>query len=222
MENWNLTPYLYKRNITSFHGLAVYIIFDIPFLGSVFPDGGKYVFEETSAARFSRGNTQEIKWKLKELNATPFFPPAFKKRKKQRKGRKKKERRRDTRGNGWLKCERASEREGGEDYDELKIFNFGLRRDWKSYLRDASSFRFPAVDAKQRRHRLQRPRNLLLLSIRAHFFPPSLLSHTRRWNVNYFAAFEFVLFRKTRTGDNARFVESALLLHARSILDEFN
>lgn len=67
---------------------------------------------------------------MKELNATPFFPPAFKKRKKQRKGKKKKkERRRDTRGNGWLKCERASEREGGEDYDELKIFNFGLRRD---------------------------------------------------------------------------------------------
>lgn len=49
----------------------------------------------------------------------------MKKKKEKKEGRKKEERRRDTRGNGWLKCER----EGGEDYDELKIFNFGLRRD---------------------------------------------------------------------------------------------
>lgn len=62
---------------------------------------------------------------MKELNATPFFPRAYEKEKEKKEGRKKEERRRDTRGNGWLKCER----EGGEDYDELKIFNFGLRRD---------------------------------------------------------------------------------------------
>lgn len=50
------------------------------------------------------------------------------------------------------------------------------------------------------------------------FFP---FPRTRRWNVNYFAfAFELVLSRKKSATTDA---ESApLLLHARSILDEFN
>ena len=81
--------------------------------------------------RFSHGNSREIKWKLKELNAT-----------RTRCEKEKKEAmREEMNGRNRPRTERRREEEWGavgrtiaQDYDELKIFNFGLRRDWKSYL----------------------------------------------------------------------------------------